>query len=83
MPHISADAPARRGEEVFVTQCIPRHRLNGGSASEIGPDLGQSVAVTDYMTEAGVTRIGARSEVSENLAATANARISSNHTAGF
>ena len=30
------------------------HRLNGGGASEIGPDLGQPMAATDYMTEAGI-----------------------------
>jgi mono/diheme cytochrome c family protein len=51
---LSADAPARRGEEVFATQCIPCHRLNGGGASEIGPDLGQPMAETEYMTETGI-----------------------------
>jgi mono/diheme cytochrome c family protein len=48
------DAPARRGEEVFVTQCLPYHRLNRGGASDIGPDLGQPMAATDYLTEAGI-----------------------------
>ena len=48
------DAPARRGEEVFVTQCLPCHRLNGGGASDIGPDLVQPMAATNYMTEAGL-----------------------------
>jgi mono/diheme cytochrome c family protein len=51
---LPAGAPARRGEEVFVAQCIPCHRLNGGGASEIGPDLRQPMAATDYMTEAGL-----------------------------
>jgi mono/diheme cytochrome c family protein len=51
---LPADAPARRGEEVFVTQCIPCHRLNGGGASDIGPDLGQPMGATDYLTEAGL-----------------------------
>lgn len=51
---LSADAPARRGEEVFVTQCIPCHQLNGGGASDIGPDLGQPMGATDYLTEAGL-----------------------------
>jgi mono/diheme cytochrome c family protein len=51
---LPADAPARRGEEVFATQCIPCHRLHGGGASEIGPDLGQPMAATDYMTEVGI-----------------------------
>jgi mono/diheme cytochrome c family protein len=48
------DAPARRGEEVFVTQCLPCHRVNGGGASDIGPDLGQPMTATDYLTEAGI-----------------------------
>jgi mono/diheme cytochrome c family protein len=48
---LRADAPARRGEAVFATQCLPCHRLNGGGASEIGPDLGQPMAATDYFTE--------------------------------
>ena len=51
---IPADAPARHGEEVFITQCLPCHRLNGGGGSEIGPDLGQPMAATDYLTEAGI-----------------------------
>jgi mono/diheme cytochrome c family protein len=51
---LPAHASARLGEEVFVTQCLPCHRLNGGGGSEIGPDLGQPMAATDYMTEAGI-----------------------------
>ena len=37
-----------------VTQCIPCHQLNGGGASDIGPDLGQPMGPTDYLTEAGL-----------------------------
>jgi mono/diheme cytochrome c family protein len=51
---LPADAPARLGEAVFATQCLPCHRLNGGGASEIGPDLGQPMAATEYMTEPGL-----------------------------
>ena len=51
---LPADAAARRGGEVFVTQCFPCHRLNGTGASDMGPDLGQPMAATDYMTEAGI-----------------------------
>jgi mono/diheme cytochrome c family protein len=51
---LPADAPARHGEEVFVTQCLPCHRLNGGGRSEIGPDLGQPMAATNYLTEEGI-----------------------------
>jgi mono/diheme cytochrome c family protein len=51
---LPADAPARLGEAVFATQCLPCHRLNGGGAAEIGPDLAQPMAATDYMTERGL-----------------------------
>lgn len=51
---LPADAQARRGEDVFATQCLPCHRLNGGGGSEIGPDLGRPMAATDYMTDAGI-----------------------------
>jgi mono/diheme cytochrome c family protein len=40
--------------ENFAAQCLPCHRLDGGEASEIGPDLGQPMAATDYMTESGL-----------------------------
>jgi len=32
----------------------PHERIDGGGASEIGPDLGQPMAATDYMTEPGL-----------------------------
>jgi mono/diheme cytochrome c family protein len=51
---LPADAPAKLGETVFATQCLPCHRLNGGGGSGIGPDLGQPMAATDYMTERGL-----------------------------
>ena len=51
---LPADAPARLGETIFATQCLPCHRLNGGGGSGIGPDLGQPMAATDYMTERGL-----------------------------
>jgi mono/diheme cytochrome c family protein len=51
---LPVNAPARRGEEVFVTQCFPCHRLNGSGTSDIGPDLGQPMAATDYLTGAGL-----------------------------
>jgi mono/diheme cytochrome c family protein len=51
---LPTDAPASLGETVFATQCLPCHRLNGGGGSGIGPDLGQPMAATDYMTERGL-----------------------------
>jgi mono/diheme cytochrome c family protein len=54
---IAADDPARRGQEVFVVQCLPCHRLNGGGASDTGPDLGRPMNPTQYLTEAGLRAI--------------------------
>ena len=51
------NAPARHGQDVFVTQCLPCHRLNGGGAGEMGPDLGQPMNVTQYLSEAGLRAI--------------------------
>ena len=54
---VAADASAPRGQDVFVTQCLPCHRLNGGGASETGPDLGRPMSPTQYLTEAGLRAI--------------------------
>jgi mono/diheme cytochrome c family protein len=52
------DAPARRGELVFTANnCLPCHRLNGGGAGEMGPDLGVPMNVTEYLTERGLRAI--------------------------
>jgi mono/diheme cytochrome c family protein len=48
------NAPARRGQEVFITQCLPCHRMKGGGAGEMGPDLGQPMNPTQYLTERGL-----------------------------
>jgi mono/diheme cytochrome c family protein len=50
----SDDHPAWRGQGVFVVQCLPCHRLNGGGASDAGPDLGRPMNPTQYLTEAGL-----------------------------
>jgi mono/diheme cytochrome c family protein len=54
---LPADALARRGQEVFVTQCLPCHQLNGGGAGEVGPDLGRPMNATHYLSEAGLRAI--------------------------
>jgi mono/diheme cytochrome c family protein len=54
---VPADGSARRGQDVFVTQCLPCHRLNGGGASDTGPDLGRPMSPTQYLTEAGLRAI--------------------------
>jgi mono/diheme cytochrome c family protein len=50
----SNDATIKRGHDVFLVQCLPCHRLNGGGASEMGPDLGQPMSPTQYLTEEGL-----------------------------
>jgi mono/diheme cytochrome c family protein len=53
-PSLPTEAPARRGEAVFIANCLPCHRLNGGGAGEVGPDLGKPMNATDYMTVKGL-----------------------------
>ena len=51
---VAADAPARRGQAVFTTQCMPCHRMKGAGAADLGPDLGQPMGPTQYLTETGL-----------------------------
>ncbi len=51
---VPSDAPARLGQTVFTTQCMPCHRMKGGGVGELGPDLGQPMNPTQYMTAAGL-----------------------------
>jgi hypothetical protein len=37
VPVSPPDATARRGQDVFLSQCLPCHRLKGGGAGEMGP----------------------------------------------
>jgi mono/diheme cytochrome c family protein len=53
-PSLPPNAPARRGELVFAANCLPCHRLNGGGAGEMGPDLGAPMNALDYLTERGL-----------------------------
>ncbi len=56
-PSLPPDAPARRGEAVFAANCLPCHRLNGGGAGEMGPDLAAPMNVTEYLTDKGLRAI--------------------------
>lgn len=53
-PSLPPEAPARRGEQVFVANCLPCHRLNGGGAGEMGPDLGKPMNAVRYLTDQGL-----------------------------
>src|SRR5581483_2678555 len=50
----ASDAAARSGQAVFLSLCLPCHRFNGGGASDTGPDLGQPMSATQYMTDTGL-----------------------------
>jgi mono/diheme cytochrome c family protein len=53
----SASTAAQSGQKVFVTFCLPCHQLNGAGVGKVGPDLGQPMNVTRYLTEAGLRAI--------------------------
>jgi mono/diheme cytochrome c family protein len=53
----STDTAARSGQKVFFTMCLPCHQLNGGGGGKVGPDLGQPMSATQYLTEAGLRAI--------------------------
>jgi mono/diheme cytochrome c family protein len=59
-PQMAVDAtlpagdPARLGQGVFTTQCMPCHRMKGAGAADLGPDLGQPMNPTQYLTPGGL-----------------------------
>jgi mono/diheme cytochrome c family protein len=53
----AADSAAQAGQKVFVTFCLPCHQLKGAGVGKVGPDLGQPMNVTRYLTEAGLRAI--------------------------
>jgi len=52
--NVPDDDPSRRGQAVFLVQCLPCHRLYGAGAGAQGPDLGSPMPATAYMTQAGL-----------------------------
>ena len=51
---VAAGAPARRGQDVFIVQCLPCHRMKGAGAADMGPDLGKPMNPTQYLTTEGL-----------------------------
>ena len=45
--------PAWQGQALFLSDCMPCHRLNGNGTADKGPDLGQPVNAVRYLTPAG------------------------------
>lgn len=46
--------PARAGQALYIVQCLPCHKLNGGGASDVGPDLNLPQNPTEYLTAQGL-----------------------------
>ncbi len=53
-PGLADDAAERRGQAAFIKNCMPCHRMKGAGQGELGPDLGQPMNVTTYMTPSGI-----------------------------
>jgi len=53
-PSLPADDPIRKGQTLFVAQCLACHKLNGAGSSDVGPDLNLPMNATEYMTEDGL-----------------------------
>ena len=51
---VRRDDPARRGQAVFTTQCLPCHRMKGAGAADVGPDLGRPMSPLQYLTAKGL-----------------------------
>lgn len=56
-PSLPADSPAWHGAEVFTTQCIACHKINGGGGSDIGPDLNQPHNPYEYLQPDALRRL--------------------------
>ncbi len=54
---VPADAPARPGQAVFITQCMPCHRMKGAGSADVGPDLGMPMNPTQYLTPEGLRHL--------------------------
>jgi mono/diheme cytochrome c family protein len=54
---LPADAPARRGQAVFIANCLPCHRIKGAGMGELGPDLGEPMSPTQYFTADALRRL--------------------------
>ncbi|MGE8318740.1 MAG: c-type cytochrome [Comamonas sp.] len=45
---LPADAPARRGQAVFIVQCLTCHAMNGAGGATMGPDLNRPMSPVEY-----------------------------------
>jgi mono/diheme cytochrome c family protein len=54
---VPSNDPARRGQAVFLVQCLPCHRLRGAGEGTKGPNLGQPMPAVAYFTEVGLRKL--------------------------
>ena len=52
-----ADAPARRGQAVFMANCLACHRMAGNGEGAVGPDLLRPMPASRYFTEVGLSAL--------------------------
>jgi mono/diheme cytochrome c family protein len=55
-PALRAGDPIRAGQTLFVTQCLPCHKLNGAGSADIGPDLNLPENPTQYFQGGALAR---------------------------
>jgi mono/diheme cytochrome c family protein len=53
-PSLPATHSVRAGQALFVTQCLPCHKLNGAGSSAVGPDMNKPMNPTEYLTHEGL-----------------------------
>lgn len=51
---VPPDAPAQRGQAVFIANCLPCHRLGGSGQGSVGPDLLEPMPAVAYFTDLGL-----------------------------
>ncbi len=56
-PSLAPQHPARRGQAVFITQCLVCHTMNGGGGATMGPDLNRPMNPVRYFQDAALRRL--------------------------
>lgn len=47
-PALPAEDPARRGQAIFIVQCMACHTMNGAGGATMGPDLNRPMSPVEY-----------------------------------
>jgi mono/diheme cytochrome c family protein len=53
---LPATDPVRAGQNLFITECLACHRLNGAGSADVGPDLNLPMNPTEYFQPAALHR---------------------------